>query len=115
MEMKLNIYGKGGEVEKTYTSNSVKLKTGVCEDLLKIIDIDKMTDKNLSNEVLGVEMIKIVVKSYDIIKPLILDIFDGLTEEELRNTDVKEVAEVIKTAVVFTLNSLMGIGNNSKN
>ena len=40
MELKLDIYN-GREIEKTYISTDFRLMTGTCEDLLKLVDVDK--------------------------------------------------------------------------
>ena len=113
MELKLNIYGRSGEVVKTYTANDFTLKTGVCED--GMVDIDKLTSGNISNQMLGVEIIKIVAKSFNKIKPFMQDIFEGLTDEEYRNTSLEDVGKVVISVVKFTINRLYSVGGNSKN
>lgn len=115
MELKLNIYGRSGEVVKTYTANDFTLKTGVCEDVMELVDIDKLTSGNISNQMLGVEIIKIVAKSFNKIKPFMQDIFEGLTDEEYRNTSLEDVGKVVISVVKFTINRLYSVGGNSKN
>lgn len=111
MEMKLNIYNKK-EVVKTYVAETYDITFGTVEDLIKLIDLDNI---NLDNDA---ELIKVAAKvvmgGMDIIKPLYKDIFDGLTDEELRNTHVTELAGVLINVLMFTIEQMMK-GSNAKN
>ena len=64
-----------------------------------------------------VEIIKMVgntvVNSMDTVKGLMMDIFEGLNEEELRHTSVKEIARVLVDVVMYTIAQLNL--NKSKN
>lgn len=113
MELKLNIY-ENGKIVKTYTANDFTLQTGICEDILNTVDIDKLTAGN--DQQLGIEIIKIVAKSFSKFKPFLQDVFDGLSEEEYRKTAIKEVAGVIIQIVKYTISELYSVGgSNSKN
>lgn len=114
MELKLNIY-ENGKVVKTYTANDFTLMTGICEDIIQVVDVDKLTSGKLDDNALGMEIIKIVAKSFSKFRPFLQDVFDGLTEDEYRHTSIKEVATVIITIVKFTISELYNVGNNSKN
>lgn len=114
MELKLNVY-KNGKVAKTYTAEDYTLTTGICEDLLEAVDIDKISNNGLSNEAIGVEIIKGVAKSFKKFKPFLQDVFAGLTDEEYRNTSVKEVALVITEIVQYTISGLVDAGKSQKN
>ena len=81
--LSLNIYGKNGKVEKTYTAESYDLMLGTVEDLMQIIDVDKMTD--------NIAITRMVVKGYSQLKPFIKDVFTGVTDEELKLVKVKEL------------------------
>lgn len=100
MELKLNIY-KGRNIEKTYTAEEYELLFGTVEDILNVIDIDAI--KTGSDE----EIIKVVgnavVKSMDIIKPLIKEVFEGITDDELKHTKVTELALVVVDIVKYTI------------
>lgn len=109
MELKLNIY-KGREIEKTYTSNDFMLMTGTCEDILKLIDIDKFSS-NLSETELGMEILKIVIKAFDKFNVVMKEIFDGLTDEEYKRTQIKDVAGIVVQVVIYTINELFSISN----
>lgn len=79
----LNIYNKNKEVEKTLTAEGYDLMLGTCEDIMAIIDVDKMND--------NAAITKMVVQCYGTLKPLLKDIFEGLTDEDFRGIKVKEL------------------------
>lgn len=81
----LNIYSKEdkNEVEKTYTAESYDLMLGTVEDLMQLIDVDKMTD--------NIAITRMVVQGYSKLKPFIKDVFPGVTDDELKRVKVKEL------------------------
>lgn len=85
MTLTLNIYSATdkGTVEKTYTAESYDLMLGTVEDIMAIIDIDKMTDSEA--------MTRMVVQAFGKLKPFIKDVFTGVTDEELKRVKVKEL------------------------
>jgi hypothetical protein len=87
--IKLNIYKEGNknEVEKTYTAESYELMMGTVEDIVGIIDLEKIDDDK--------EIAKMILKGYGQIKPLLIDVFPGLTEDEIRRVKVPELVPVI--------------------
>lgn len=114
MNLKLNVY-EGNKIVKTYEANDFTLMTGVCEDIIKEIDIDKLTSGKLDDTTLGIEVIKIVAKSFSKFKPFLQDVFEGLTDDEYRHTSMKEVAKVVVDIVQYTVGELFNVGGNSKN
>lgn len=115
MELKLNVYGKGKKVEKTYAAEEFTLMTGTCEDILKVVDVDKLMSGKLSDEQMGIEIIKTVTKSFKLFCPLLQEVFDGLTAEEYRRTSVKEVANCVINVVKYTVSELFNVGGAEKN
>lgn len=112
--MELNIYEKN-EVVKTYTAETFTLSTGVVEDLLKNIDVDKFfSNGQITKDELAVEIIKVVTKSFSSFKYVLMDIFPGLTEEEYRKSSIKDVAGVIIEAIKHMIAELNAIGNKKK-
>ena len=81
----LNIYSAEdkNKVEKTYTAESYDLMLGTVEDLMQLLDVDKMTD--------NMAITRMVVKGYGKLKPFIKDVFPGVTDEELQRVKVKEL------------------------
>lgn len=104
MELKLDIYD-GKNIEKTYKSNDFALMTGTCEDILKLVDIDKMTG-DLTDENAMMEVLKIVMKAFNEFNPMMKQIFDGLTDDEYRRTHVIDVAKVVMSVVKYTFSEL---------
>lgn len=109
MELKLNVYN-GQQLEKTYTADDFILTTGICEDVLKAVDIEKITSGVLDEKKLGLEIISVVIKSFDKFRPFIQSIFTGLTDEEYSRTAVKDVGRVLFKIVTYTLSELANVG-----
>lgn len=103
--MKLNVYRKR-EIEKTYEADSYDLTFGTVEDVADAIKLDKLktgSDKEML-EAIGA----FALTSKDTVKDLMKDIFDGITDEELRRTKVKEQIVVIYEVVMFTIREMSG-------
>ncbi len=112
MELKLNIYNKK-EIVKTYTAETYDIMFGTVEDLIDVLDLENL--KTGSDVELIQLATKLIVSSKDeIIKPLLKDIFDGLTDDELKNTKVKELASVFINIVRYSIDQITS-GNNGKN
>ena len=88
MELRLNIYSKEdkGKIEKTYTAEGYDLMLGTIDDLVAVIDLDKIDDEKA---VAGM-----LIKGYKQIKPLLHDVF-GATSEELNRTKVSDLIPLI--------------------
>lgn len=114
--MKLNIY-KGKEIIKTYEAETAFLSLGVCEDILKAVDIESLItgyndpEKQLA---IGASILKVVISNFDSFKELLKDTFEGLTDDELRNTDIGEVASTITEIVTYSVNKLFSITASKK-
>ena len=92
----LNIYSADKRtVEKTYTAETYDLMLGTVEDLMQVIDVDKMSD--------NVEITKMVLKSFAKLKPFIKDIFPDATDDDLKRVKIKELIpmfiQVFKTVI----------------
>ena len=112
--LKLNIYD-GKKIVKTYEANDFTLMTGVCEDVINAVDIDKLTSGKLDETTLGIEVIKVVAKSFSKFKPLLQDVFEGLTDDEFKHTSIKEAAGVVIEIVKYTVGELFNVGGTTKN
>lgn len=109
--MKINVYEKR-KIVKTYEVDAYDLPFGILEDVADTIDIDSL--KTGSDVEIITLVGKMVVKNKNIVKELLKDIFDGITDEEIRKTTVTEMARVIVDIVTYTIGQL-NLGNNSKN
>lgn len=109
--MKLNIYDKK-QIIKTYEVDAYDLMFGTVEDVANAIDLDSLKS---GSDVEIIKMVgKLVMTSMDTVKNLLKDIFDGLTDEELKGTRVSEIATVLVDVVKFTIAQL-NLGGNGKN
>lgn len=101
--MILNIYDKK-EIIKTYEAEQYDLMFGTVEDLMTIFDVDSLKTGS------DVELIKLVSNSLpkcmNIIKPLLKDIFDGLSDDELRQVKLVEVAVIIVDVIKYALEQI---------
>ena len=109
--MKLNIYEKK-QIVKTYEADSYDLMFGVLEDVADAIKLDELKTGT------DAEIIKmagnLVLHSIDTVKDLFKDIFEGITDEELKHCKVNEMAMVLVEVVKVTITQL-GKGFGPKN
>jgi hypothetical protein len=110
--VKLNIY-KGDEIVKTYEKDSYRLRFGVVEDVAQAVNLDELKE-GTEAEILRM-IAKLVITSLDTIKGLMKDVFPGLTDEEIRDCNVDEMAMVIFEVIEFTIKQLNIRGNKQKN
>lgn len=120
MELKLNVYTDRlcRKVEKTVTANDFELSTGVCEDVLNIINIDMFEGglDALSNDSMQELAIGIIKNGYPFFLQLVKDIFE-LTDKEAQCLKVADIAKVVIDIVKYSFSQLatsLG-GKNSKN
>lgn len=73
--LELNIYQRN-ELKKTYTAEGYFLTVGTMEDVLGVLDFEKMEDEK--------EVAKMIVKACTRLKPIVYDIFPDLTDEDYR-------------------------------
>lgn len=113
-ELKLNIYNKA-KIIKTYTTKNIYINTSVVETIFELVDIDKLMNKTTSQEELGKELLKIIVKGWANFKNVIFELFEGITEEEWKKTRINEVARLIIFILQDALAALNDIGGSEKN
>ena len=110
--MKLTIYN-GRTAAKTYEADKYDLMFGTLEDVCKVVKLDEL--KEGTNAEIIKMAIGVVTESTDLVKDLMKDIFDGITDEELRHVRVKDLANVLVDIVVYTIAQLNLGGNKGKN
>lgn len=100
MSLKLTVYNKK-EIVKTYEAETYDLMFGTVEDLIDLIDLESLKTGS------DTEIIKMagtmVMNGLEVIKPLLKDIFEGLTDEELRCVKTSEIAAVLVEVVKFAI------------
>ena len=111
MDLKLNIYEKK-KIVKTYTAETYDLMFGTVEDLIDLIDLDQL--KNGTDADIIKLVGKVIINGMGIIKPLLKDIFEGLTDEEVKKTKVSEISTALVEIVKFSISQITK-GTNGKN
>ena len=99
-DLKLNIYN-GKTIEKTYIADEIDIMFGAVEDLLDVIDFDNLSDEK--------EVVKVVIKTLNNLKPFLKQIFDGLTDDEIKRTKVKELVPLFVDIVKYTMDELKAL------
>ena len=99
-DLKLNIYD-GKSIEKTYVAEEIDIMFGTVEDLLDVIDFDNLNDEK--------EVVKVVIKTLNNLKPFLKQIFDGLTDDEIKRTKVKELIPLFVDIVKYTMDELKAL------
>ena len=112
--MKLNIYDHK-EVIKTYETNEYELMFGTVEDMIDAAKLDKIESGTDAEIVMAAT--NLVTTSMDTVKDLLKDVFDGLTDDEIRHTRVSEIVNVIVDVIRYAISqiSLFGGGKKGKN
>lgn len=111
MEIKLPIYEKK-EVIKTYTAETYDISFGAVEDLLDVLDMDKLTSGNKDDLVSGV--MGAIPGVFSQVKPILKEIFDGLTDEEIRKCHMSDIVSALVKIIKFSMSQIMK-DVNSKN
>lgn len=107
MELKLNVYN-GRQIEKTYTAQGYELMYGTVEDLLNALDLEALTNTSDTDGMVSAAS-RLLNSRKDVIEPLLMDVFDGLTPEELRRTKARDVLGVIVGLAGFSIDQLRGL------
>lgn len=109
MELKLDIYETRlcRKVEKTVTANDFELSTGICEDVLNIVNIDMFEGgiEALSNETMQELAISIVKNGYPFFIELIKELFE-ITDDEAKRIKVTDVAAIVFGIVKYSFAQL---------
>lgn len=111
MELELNIYNKK-EIVKTYKTDTYDLMFGTVEDFLNLFDVDNL--KTGSDTELAMTVVKSLPTGMGTIKVLLKDVFEGVTDEELKNTKVKEITNVLVNIIKSSILEI-GKGVDPKN
>ena len=124
MELTLNIYKAKGkytisnEVERVAVARDFELTTGVCEDIMNLINIDMFGGglDALSDEGKKELTINIIKDGYPMFVEIIKEIFE-ITDDEAKRLKIADVATVVLEIVKYSFVQLaksLG-GKNSKN
>ena len=98
MLFRLNILGENDSIVKTYETRSIKM--GLIEDLI---------------EMKGNLEAKSPIEEFRAFKPILIGMFPGLTNEELRNVDFMAVLQTMKALMVVAQDGFGVSEEESKN
>lgn len=118
MELKMNVYADRlcRKLDKTVTANDFELSTGVCEDVLNIINIDMLSGgiESLSDESMMTLAIGIIKNGYPFFVQLVQEIFE-LSDDEIKRIKVEDIAKVVIQIVKYSFGQLASsLGGKSK-
>lgn len=95
--LKLNIYRADDHavIEKTYESDTFEIMFGTLEDFMQVIKFDQVKSKQ--------QVAANALRAFGSLRPLLKDVFHGVTDDELNRTKVPELiplfADIFEAAV----------------
>ena len=119
MELTLNIYTTRlcREIERTVTAQDFELSTGICEDVLNIINIDMFEGglQALSSDSMQDLAIDLIKNGYPYFIELVKEIF-GITDDEGKRLKIADIAKVVMDIVKYSFTQLTSsLGIKGKN
>lgn len=102
----LKIYD-GKTVVKEYNTETIDLSFGVIEDVLDALDFENMTDQK--------QLAGMIVKAGKQLRPFLKDIYDGVTDDEIRHTRIQNLVEIFKDLYHYAMTELGAAAGNTKN
>ena len=120
MELKLNIYTDKycRNLSRTATAKDFELSTGICEDVLNVINIDALGDGffALPNQDKTEIALGIVRNGFPFFKEIMQELFE-VSDGEIRCTKIGEIAAVVLQVVEYSKKELFSSlgGKNAKN
>lgn len=105
MQLRLNIY-KNKKIEKTYEADTYDMMFGTVEDVIGLLDevtLDLKSDADYT------KLIGVITGALGTLKPLLKDVFEGLTDDELRCTKVKEIVPIFVEIIKYSFSEIKGI------
>lgn len=109
VEIKLAVYKRenGKRVlDKQYVKDTLYISFGIVEDILEKIDFNGDTTD------------RAIIKALPYIKPILKDIFDGITDDELKRCNTFDLLQVAKGIITYCVELIYGIsdtGDDEKN
>lgn len=113
MELKLNIYKNQKEIEKTYTADTYDILYGTVEDIMNMLDLEAFMGNGGTTSLIEATG-KLVSGGREMLKPLLKDIFPGVTDDELRRVKAKELLAVLAGLTGFSLDEIKGLIETGK-
>ena len=106
MKFVLPIY-KGREPIKVYKTDSFTVSFGTVEDIIDALQLDDIkTDKQM-----GVAILKAIKQ----LRPFLKDIFDGITDDEIRHTHLDDLVKLFTDMFNYAADTINGVTGEVKN
>lgn len=103
----LNIYDENNAViTKQYKAEEVHILFGTIEDLIDLLDENVLQDNN--------ELAKVLIKAMKKLKPILKQVFTGVTDEELKYTRTDELVPLFMQILAYMFTQVNSLGG-SKN
>ena len=97
MELKLKVIDSNGNA-KIYTADTIDCQFGIVEDILNVLDVDNLDNK--------ASLAAMIIRSSKQLKPFLKDLFDGVTDEELRTAKMSNIVEIFKGLYNYAISEL---------
>ena len=101
--MELKIYERR-KVVKTYTADTYDLMFGTLEDVAAALKLDDMKTGD-DKEILEMGL-NLLTHGTGAVKDLLKDIFEDITDEDIKHAKVKDIARVLLEVVRYTIEQL---------
>jgi hypothetical protein len=93
--------------DKTFTTETIDISFGVIEDIIDVLDFDNITD----TKQVGIAVLKCSKQ----LKPFLMELFDGVTPEQLRTVKTSNIIEIFKRIYRYITAELGVVGEATKN
>ena len=101
-------------IVKTYEAEDYYITWGTMEDVMSSIDLT-VFEEGSTDDALIMALSKIIVAKDTVYIPIIKDIFEGISDEEIRNARVTDIARVFVGIVKFNIAQLSMFEDAEKN
>jgi hypothetical protein len=109
MQLNLNIYS-GKTVEKVYTADEFDIMFGTVEDLVSLVDVDRLSGNVTDTDFIGA--VAVLLKGgFGQVKTLLKELFPDVTDEELKHTKMKEVLAILVQVLKHGFSEMAAAGN----
>lgn len=104
----LKIY-EGKTVVKEYHAETIDLSFGIVEDVLDALDFENMGSQT--------EIAGMIIKASKQLRPLLKDVFDGVTDDEIRHTRIQNLVDIFRDLYKYAMQELgkTATAGNTKN
>ena len=109
--MKLDIYDHK-TVVKTYETDTYEIMFGTVEDLINAAKLDTI-EKGSDAEIV-VAATNLVTTSMGTVKDLLKDIFEGITDDEIKHTRVSDIVNVIVEIILYAVGQISVFGGSKR-